>query len=278
MNRVVSPCEHARWNKRDNKRGRTEMRPAMATPITAALDAGSPENGTNVSARSKLGDGDQCQKAWKENEPAMATPITAALDAGSPENGTNVSARSKLGDGDQCQKAWKENEASNQTLTKDANHGSAAAAAAGRQQQGRSSGSSRADTAAAGQQQQQQGSMGSSRAAWSASAPSTSSELSSVELASSGISAVYVRIVIGITGMSRLYRRFYCSCEVALGCAYSSAIGMWSLGCVVAELFLGLPLFYGLNTPLTGAGKLQAVLLVHQHPITSPESQVHHHS
>ena len=30
-----------------------------------------------------------------------------------------------------------------------------------------------------------------------------------------------------------------------LGHAYSMAIDMWSLGCIAAELFLGLPLFPG---------------------------------
>ncbi|KAI8146098.1 kinase-like domain-containing protein [Fennellomyces sp. T-0311] len=39
--------------------------------------------------------------------------------------------------------------------------------------------------------------------------------------------------------------RFYRSPEVLLGLKYTSAIDMWSLGCIVAELFLGLPLFPG---------------------------------
>ncbi|KAL8785400.1 MAG: hypothetical protein Q9195_008660 [Heterodermia aff. obscurata] len=39
--------------------------------------------------------------------------------------------------------------------------------------------------------------------------------------------------------------RFYRSPEVLLGLSYSSAIDMWSLGCIVVELFLGLPLFPG---------------------------------
>ncbi|KAK9454118.1 kinase-like domain-containing protein [Dipodascopsis uninucleata] len=39
--------------------------------------------------------------------------------------------------------------------------------------------------------------------------------------------------------------RFYRSPEVLLGLPYSSSIDMWSLGCIVAELFLGLPLFPG---------------------------------
>lgn len=37
--------------------------------------------------------------------------------------------------------------------------------------------------------------------------------------------------------------RFYRSPEVVLGYGYTEAVDMWSLGCVAAELFLGLPLF-----------------------------------
>lgn len=33
--------------------------------------------------------------------------------------------------------------------------------------------------------------------------------------------------------------------QVVLGCSYGVAIDMWSLGCIAAELFLGLPLFPG---------------------------------
>ena len=39
--------------------------------------------------------------------------------------------------------------------------------------------------------------------------------------------------------------RFYRSPEVVLGAPYGMPIDMWSLGCVAAELFLGLPLFPG---------------------------------
>ncbi|KAI8973739.1 kinase-like domain-containing protein [Mycotypha africana] len=39
--------------------------------------------------------------------------------------------------------------------------------------------------------------------------------------------------------------RFYRSPEVILGMRYTSAIDMWSFGCIVAELYLGLPLFPG---------------------------------
>ncbi|KAI9345517.1 kinase-like domain-containing protein [Zopfochytrium polystomum] len=39
--------------------------------------------------------------------------------------------------------------------------------------------------------------------------------------------------------------RFYRSPEVLVGLPYTSTIDMWSLGCIAAELFLGLPLFPG---------------------------------
>ena len=41
--------------------------------------------------------------------------------------------------------------------------------------------------------------------------------------------------------------RFYRSPEVILGLEYDSAIDMWSLGCVAAELFLGLPILPGVH-------------------------------
>ncbi len=39
--------------------------------------------------------------------------------------------------------------------------------------------------------------------------------------------------------------RFYRSPEVLLGLPYTLSIDMWSLGCIAAELFLGLPIFPG---------------------------------
>ncbi|KAH6557319.1 hypothetical protein KP509_1Z121600 [Ceratopteris richardii] len=45
------------------------------------------------------------------------------------------------------------------------------------------------------------------------------------------------------TVYSYIQSRFYRSPEVILGHAYTTAIDMWSLGCVAGELFLGLPLF-----------------------------------
>jgi dual specificity protein kinase YAK1 len=39
--------------------------------------------------------------------------------------------------------------------------------------------------------------------------------------------------------------RYYRSPEVLLGLPYDTAIDMWSLGCICAELFLGIPIFPG---------------------------------
>lgn len=47
------------------------------------------------------------------------------------------------------------------------------------------------------------------------------------------------------TVYSYIQSRYYRSPEVLLGYQYTAAIDMWSLGCVIVELFLGLPLFPG---------------------------------
>ncbi|KAJ1642535.1 dual specificity protein kinase yak1, partial [Coemansia asiatica] len=47
------------------------------------------------------------------------------------------------------------------------------------------------------------------------------------------------------TMFTYIQSRFYRSPEILLGLPYSSRIDMWSLGCIVAELYLGLPLFPG---------------------------------
>ncbi|KAI8992500.1 hypothetical protein BDB01DRAFT_847869 [Pilobolus umbonatus] len=41
--------------------------------------------------------------------------------------------------------------------------------------------------------------------------------------------------------------RFYRSPEIILGLDYSTAIDMWSLGCIIAELYMGTPMFPGEN-------------------------------
>lgn len=49
----------------------------------------------------------------------------------------------------------------------------------------------------------------------------------------------------GQTVYSYIQSRFYRSPEVILGLPYTESIDMWSLGCIVGELFLGLPMFPG---------------------------------
>lgn len=46
---------------------------------------------------------------------------------------------------------------------------------------------------------------------------------------------------------SYIQSRFYRSPEVILGMGYSCAIDVWSLGCILVELFVGEPLFAGLT-------------------------------
>jgi serine/threonine protein kinase len=46
---------------------------------------------------------------------------------------------------------------------------------------------------------------------------------------------------------SYIQSRFYRAPEVILGMAYSTAIDMWSLGCILVELYTGVPLFPGEN-------------------------------
>jgi dual specificity tyrosine-phosphorylation-regulated kinase 2/3/4 len=46
---------------------------------------------------------------------------------------------------------------------------------------------------------------------------------------------------------SYIQSRFYRSPEVILGLSYSMAIDMWSLGCILAEIYTGYPLFPGEN-------------------------------
>ncbi|ODV65500.1 kinase-like protein [Hyphopichia burtonii NRRL Y-1933] len=49
------------------------------------------------------------------------------------------------------------------------------------------------------------------------------------------------------TVYSYIQSRFYRSPEVILGLPYTESIDMWSLGCIVGELFLGLPMFPGIS-------------------------------
>ncbi|KAL0226465.1 hypothetical protein P9112_013789 [Eukaryota sp. TZLM1-RC] len=49
------------------------------------------------------------------------------------------------------------------------------------------------------------------------------------------------------TAYSYIQSRFYRAPEVILGLPYNNCIDIWSLGCIAAELFLGLPLFPGVS-------------------------------
>ena len=51
----------------------------------------------------------------------------------------------------------------------------------------------------------------------------------------------------GHTSHTYIQSRFYRSPEVLVGLPYDSAIDMWSMGCVAAELFLGLPILPGIH-------------------------------
>ncbi|GMH10726.1 hypothetical protein Nepgr_012567 [Nepenthes gracilis] len=68
----------------------------------------------------------------------------------------------------------------------------------------------------------------------------TSEKLAEVKIIDFGSACVEDRTV-----YSYIQSRYYRSPEVVLGYQYSTAIDMWSFGCIVAELFLGLPLFPG---------------------------------
>ena len=51
----------------------------------------------------------------------------------------------------------------------------------------------------------------------------------------------------GETPYNYIQSRFYRAPEIVIGCPYGHPIDMWSLGCIAAELSLGLPLFPGKN-------------------------------
>lgn len=63
----------------------------------------------------------------------------------------------------------------------------------------------------------------------------------------------------GSAGFTYIQSRFYRSPEVLVGVQYDSAIDMWSLGCVAAELFLGLPILPGVHE-LDQLGRIQEMI------------------
>lgn len=59
-----------------------------------------------------------------------------------------------------------------------------------------------------------------------------------------------------------LQSRYYRAPEIILGLPFCEAIDMWSLGCVVAELFLGWPLY-------PGSSEYDQIRLVYRHSINN---------
>ena len=55
--------------------------------------------------------------------------------------------------------------------------------------------------------------------------------------------------------------RFYRAPEVILGLPYSTAIDMWSLGCILAELYTGYPIFPGESLFLPDVHKCHMVYI-----------------
>jgi len=51
----------------------------------------------------------------------------------------------------------------------------------------------------------------------------------------------------GMNTFTYVQSRFYRAPEVVLGLQYDHQVDMWSLGCIVAELFCGRPIFPGLD-------------------------------
>ena len=47
--------------------------------------------------------------------------------------------------------------------------------------------------------------------------------------------------------------RYYRAPEIMLGIPYSTAIDIWSFGCILAELYLGYPIFPGENEEILKA-------------------------
>jgi serine/threonine protein kinase len=51
----------------------------------------------------------------------------------------------------------------------------------------------------------------------------------------------------GMNTFTYVQSRFYRAPEVVLGLPYDYQVDMWSLGCIVAELFCGRPIFPGID-------------------------------
>jgi dual specificity protein kinase YAK1 len=68
------------------------------------------------------------------------------------------------------------------------------------------------------------------------------SESSAVKIGDFGVARV-----VGSRCPSYIQSRYYRAPEVVLGFPHGPAIDVWSVGCIMAEIFLGLPLFGGQN-------------------------------
>jgi dual specificity tyrosine-phosphorylation-regulated kinase 2/3/4 len=51
----------------------------------------------------------------------------------------------------------------------------------------------------------------------------------------------------GMNTFTYVQSRFYRAPEVVLGLQYDHQVDMWSLGCIIAELFCGRPIFPGID-------------------------------
>ena len=57
------------------------------------------------------------------------------------------------------------------------------------------------------------------------------------------------------TRYTYIQSRFYRAPEVILGLPYGTPIDMWSLGCILAELYTGCPIFPGNEPPTKDAAR-----------------------
>jgi dual specificity protein kinase YAK1 len=63
----------------------------------------------------------------------------------------------------------------------------------------------------------------------------------------------------GFAVFQYIQSRYYRSPEVLMGLPYDTGIDMWSLGCIAAELFLGIPIFPG-NSEFDQLAKIIEIL------------------